>query len=274
MGYRDSLKPFLPPFARTAYHSLTTRRRHREELKQMTPSARRLYSLSQMKSYDSVRLHAETLQAIELTRSAARRIYGEQWNYYSDALRPEVTQSFEASIDELAREKEKIDYLEIGSCRGVSMSVIASILRLRSLLGSLTSLDPYFEDGYVEGEFGPYQEGIQVAVNKETRDSAFRLYSTLDLSVELREMTSLKGLKQFIPSGREFDLIYIDGSHEKLAPTLDFSLSYSVLRKGGIIMLDDHIWPDVARVKELCDGYGTKIHESWKVACYRFDGAI
>jgi hypothetical protein len=38
-----------------------------------------------------------------------------------------------------------VDYLEIGSCQGVSMGVIGSVLRSPGALGKLTSIDPYFD---------------------------------------------------------------------------------------------------------------------------------
>ena len=36
-------------------------------------------------------------------------------------------------------------------------------------------------------------------------------------------------------------------------------------------MLDDHHWPDVKTVKELCDRHLDKIYESWKVAAYKWE---
>lgn len=234
----------------------------------MPASARRVYELSN-KTYA-----AELSPSIESLREGllqeARKQYGQDWDYYSGALRPEIVEGFVKTIG--AAERTSIDYLEIGSCQGLSMSLIGSILRSLNRLGTLTSVDPYLSGGYEEGEFGPYASVVHVKVNKTTRDCATRLYERLGLNVDLREQLSVDGLRGLLAEGRRFDLIYIDGSHEQLWPAIDFGLSYALLREGGIIILDDHLWPDVEPIRELCDRYATVIQKTWKTASYRFDG--
>lgn len=39
----------------------------------------------------------------------------------------------------------------------------------------------------------------------------------------------------------------------------------------GIIILDDHYWPDVKILKELCDRHLSKVYESWKVVAYKYE---
>lgn len=194
-------------------------------------------------------------------RNAAEEIYGDKWNLVSDALRPEVIDCFNQSIRRLIQGFSSIDYLEIGSAQGLSMSFIGATLQKAKVLGSLISIDPYLEDGFIE-------EGNYVPINKETKTKANRLYSFLGLPVSIIEKTSSEGLLELLKADRQFNLIYIDGYHSRLVPTLDFGLSYHLLSGGGVIMIDDHVWPDVTGLKALCDRHCEKICESWKVACY------
>ena len=48
-----------------------------------------------------IELTTSTENKIKLVKKEASQIYGETWNYYSDALRDEVSKNFEDSIKEL-----------------------------------------------------------------------------------------------------------------------------------------------------------------------------
>ena len=248
---------------------LLTLYRRARLLRSLPPAARRLHMAS-LATYHA-RLSPPDDAVVESVRSAAIEIYGDNWNYYSDALRPEIANGFVQTIESLLPPERPIDYLEIGSCQGLSMALIGGLLRRRNVLGSLMSIDPYFESGYVEGEAGPYEHAVAVTVNKQTKTAAQRLYSQLGLTVEVLELTSTSGLRQLIRQSRTFDLIYIDGSHEGLLPATDFGLSNAVIRSGGVLVLDDHMWPDVQPIKQLCDRHATKVQETWKTASYRLN---
>jgi len=214
-------------------------------------------------------------ESIAVVNKHLEEIYTSQAeaNDYSDALRRDVVQTFEMSINELSRNFDKINYLEIGSNKGLSMSIIAIILKKHKILGKLVSIDPYFDEGYREGLSSPWGQERQINITKKTKEDALKLYQSLDIDVELMEMISREGMSQLALQGRKFHLIYIDGSHEGLNPTIDFGIANILLNTNGIIMLDDWYWPDVKGIKELCDkgssqGYG-KIQECWKVAAYR-----
>jgi predicted O-methyltransferase YrrM len=221
-------------------------------------------------SYEHVRLSDEDEESRRDAMTAAIEVYGESWNYYSDALRPEIAKGFVETIDSLSGSRH-ISYLEIGSCQGLSMSFIALLLRRRGMLRSLTSIDPYFESGYNEGALGPYKHDKHVPIGKTTKNCALNLYEKLDLEVELLETTSDDGLKRLLADGRSFDLIYIDGYHETLVPLVDFGLSLAALSRPGVIILDDYMWPDVAPIKALCDRHARRIQETWKTASYAFE---
>jgi predicted O-methyltransferase YrrM len=199
-------------------------------------------------------------------RNAAESIYGSQWNAFSDALRPEMVQCFNQTIEHLHRRFQRIDYLEIGSAQGVSMALIGSALSRIAASGQLVSVDPYYDDGYTE-------DGFQVSINRSSKESARSLYGSLNLSVNHIHKTSSDGLVELLKQDKRFHLIYIDGYHSGLTPTLDFGLSYHLLHNGGVIMIDDHVCRDILPLKMLLDRHCQKICECWKVACYEFTRA-
>ena len=81
---------------------------------------------------------------------AAKQVYGNEWNAFSDALQHVAVCCFERTIKSLSDEFERIDYLEIGPAQGISMSLIGFYLRELDRLGTLVSVDPYLDNGYVE----------------------------------------------------------------------------------------------------------------------------
>lgn len=263
---KEVLKHLAPAWLLDAYRRVWKRIHARRALQRIPAAARELYRRSALTIYPN-RLAPDDESARQEVMAAAREIYGEQWNYYSDALRPEIVEGFVATIDGLPLPRP-VSYLEIGSAQGLSMSLIALLLSRRGKLGELFSLDPYFESGYDEGELGPYAHKNRVTIGKKTRDQAQALYARLALDVTHIEKPSEDGLKESIAAGKTYDLIYIDGYHETLVPTVDFGLSYAVLARPGVIILDDHLWPDVAPLKALCDRHATRIQETWKTASY------
>lgn len=262
-------KRLAPAGVLRMYRSMWSRIHRRRALNAQPETARELYRRSALLSYEDVVLPPADEAIRQQVMAAAVEIYGANWNYYSDALRPEIALGFVQTVDHLGGDGPA-PYLEIGSCQGLSMSFIALLLRSRGRLGRLVSIDPYFEGGYNEGALGPYQQPKHVPIGKETRNHARELYERLGVPVELLEMTSDKGLASLLAAGERFRLIYIDGYHEKLVPTIDFGLSHALLEKPGVIILDDYMWPDVLPLKQLCDKHANRIQETWKTASYVF----
>ena len=162
--------------------------------------------------------------------------------------------------------------MEIGSANGASISLVATLLKRSRYNIRLVSVNtPYYEKGYEEGQRGPLESRFTIRIDKQTRDRALRLYTAMQINVELMEMDSTRGLVELIKRGSLFDMIYIDGFHEGLQPLIDFGLCRPLLKSGGIILLDDHLWPDVAPIKALCDAHGERIAASAKIAAYRLD---
>lgn len=74
---------------------------------------------------------------------------------------------------------------------------------------------------------------------------------------------------ELIGAKQRFDMIYIDGLHAGLTPTIDFALSMCLLAEDGILILDDWPWPDVIGLKNLCDRHMEKLAECPDIVAYR-----
>lgn len=247
------------------------------EAAKLTDHQRQFVQQKHKTDYSKIQLDPLCQSSMELVQQKAIEIYGEEWNYYSNALRREVTHGFHQCLKTLAADSKRFKFLEIGSCQGLSMGIIGTMAKQLFEQTMLVSVDPYFEEGYVEGEGSPMfnltgkTEGVFINVNKRTKTHALKLYESLELSVDLIEKISSQGLSDLIKADQRFNLIYIDGSHECLNPVTDFGLSLALIENGGIIILDDHFWRDVNPLKQLADLHCEKIYETWKIAAYRIN---
>ena len=112
---------------------------------------------------------------------------------------PESVYCFERTIRRLSEEFERIDYLEIGSAQGLSMSLIGFHLKQLDRLGTLVSIDPYLRNGYGEPNILPPRPvsfvgvaSTHVTIDKSSRQAAERLYGLLGLDVNIMETKSHK----------------------------------------------------------------------------------
>lgn len=148
-----------------------------------------------------------------------------------------------------------VNFLEIGSYEGVSLLTVAYILRSAGRLGEIVSVDPYYPDGYFETP--PGQQRLWKNSTSETMEGVLKLYANSNLSVELIRASSNEALPSLLAKGRKFDIIFVDGMHEGLAPLIDISLSLLLLRDNGILCLDDVTWRDVKPLADLCEKHMT-----------------
>jgi predicted O-methyltransferase YrrM len=129
------------------------------------------------------------------------------------------------------------EVLEIGSLEGRS-----ALFFLNYLPGAhVTCIDPF------------YAEGLEAAFDANVAPFGPRLAKVKDFSFPA--LTKLRRAK------RTFDVIYIDGLHEREAVLLDSILSWPMLREGGVCMWDDYVYgmdrAPADRAKEAIDGFLT-----------------
>ena len=164
-----------------------------------------------------------------------------------------------------------VDYLEIGSFEGVSLVVVGSILRAQDRLGHLVSIDPYFSDGYMLYAPPVGQPQRKYMSTPETMRGALNLYQQFELKVDLMHCTSTDGFRDLLCRGQLFDVIFVDGNHDGLWPFCDAAMALQLLRKNGLLCVDDTQWPDVAPVAAVLERYLRPVHRTGNQIAFSFD---
>lgn len=140
-------------------------------------------------------------------------------------------------------EKKLSSILEIGCHEGR-----ATCWMLENLLadhGIITCIDPFGNtplNAYTRDKL-PEQRIIQ-DIHRHNTDLAKLPTQT----VEVLPMMSYHGLAQLIVDRREFDLIYVDGSHCSDAVLADATMAFGLLKKEGYMIFDDYLWNESADV--------------------------
>ncbi|MBA4096685.1 MAG: hypothetical protein C0484_07950 [Rhodospirillum sp.] len=61
--------------------------------------------------------------------------------------------------------------------------------------------------------------------------------------VEKLKDTSARALAGLQAEDRRFDIVFVDGSHRSADVELDATLSWPMVREGGLVIFDDYEWP-------------------------------
>jgi predicted O-methyltransferase YrrM/SAM-dependent methyltransferase len=199
----------------------------------------------------------EGLQSNELYEELIQRMKP----YHGGAEHPDKFRFFHAAIQEIAIGGKPLDYLEIGSQNGVSMTMVAFLLTKFDALGSLTSVDPYLDEGYLQTP--PWsKETIKAPPGIASMKRARAVYGHMGMNVELIRDRSVPALAGFMSNQKGFDLILVDGNHEGLEPMIDTALAISAAKPGAVLMLDDIMWPDIAPIVQICGKHLSEFHQS------------
>lgn len=221
----------------------------------------------------------ETKNTALMIDKVAAEVIGDNHETYSGATAAEVASGFGVCIDHLANQK-RIDYLEIGSAKGKSMGFIGSYCQHKKIEFKGVSVDPYFEEAYIEGADQPdnylgARRAYVAPIDSRSRQEAMALWEKLSLDVEQIRKTSKDGLKELISQQKKFNLIYIDGLHDGITPVMDFLHGLQLISDQGIIILDDRHWANVHYLRKICDNTPNmkKIFENWKISAYAVSDA-
>lgn len=142
-----------------------------------------------------------------------------------------------------------IDALEYFNTKGIEQP---QILEIGTYVG--TSLIKIMEmipnsQGTVIDMWSDYVEYCQEAkvdiLNKMMENRTEEVFDQNITKAGLKDrVRAFKGssgnvLVHFLQTGKQFDLIYVDGSHTLLDSYLDIFLSWKLLKKNGILIIDD-----------------------------------
>lgn len=144
-----------------------------------------------------------------------------------------------------------VSYLEVGSFQGESIACMSTAFRGVASVARICSIDPYYEEGYFETS--PSRLTIRKNTSTATIELARSIYRACGIEVELRREDSFTGLTRMLHEGDRFDIIFIDGCHEKHFPMVDTSLALLLLNQESILCIDDTTWPDIRPVKMVLE---------------------
>lgn len=130
--------------------------------------------------------------------------------------------------------RRRADFLEIGSYEG--RSSVWTVENMVPDSGSLTCIDTW------QGSEEHSQEDM--AAVEARFDHNIEL---IGKQFPLREIwkikePSIKALGEMVSVGRQFDFIYIDGSHQAKDVMTDSCMAWPLLRSGGFLVWDDYLW--------------------------------
>jgi predicted O-methyltransferase YrrM len=129
---------------------------------------------------------------------------------------------------------EGIRYLEIGAYEGRNIAFMDWLLPGRL---AITAIDPWFDQVWNPEEA---YRGIEERFRRNIARTGVASLRTI------RGFSSYE-LPKLQEAGERFDLIYVDGSHTALDVMIDLCFCASLLRVGGMMILDDY-WHDISDI--------------------------
>lgn len=146
-------------------------------------------------------------------------------------------------------------YLEIGAFDGNCVAYVYTLLNGKV---SITVVDPFIS--YAEITDADYTEIFRTFSQNIRNVGA-------EHAVEVLKGSSFGELPKLIEAGRQFDIIYIDGSHATPDVMLDALLGWKLLTRHGLMIFDDYWYRRIDlgrgfRPKLAIDGFvGAMSHE-------------
>lgn len=116
--------------------------------------------------------------------------------------------------------------------------------------GTITCLDPWMGPDRQPFSFEPIAEHNTEVLDRFKANTAEIKKPTQTL--DMRVGRSFSSLAQLITEKRQYDFIYLDGNHTSHASLADATLSFGLLRVGGVLLFDDYLWDHEEDHLERC----------------------
>ena len=126
-----------------------------------------------------------------------------------------------------AEGRERIEYLEIGAYEGRNLAFMDWLLPRRL---DVTVIDPWFDEALNPEE---KYHAVEPRFQRNMGKLGFP-------SLKVTKGFSTYELPRMLEAGAAFDLIYVDGTHTALGVMIDLCFCASMLRIGGLMVLDDY----------------------------------
>jgi predicted O-methyltransferase YrrM len=159
--------------------------------------------------------------------------YANMYNWTNDL--PENSIGFFLDVIEYINQKKegKKKILEIGTFAGTSAIKLVELIQ-NAEITVIDMWENYNESGGVEGTVDKIQENnIELIFYKNIEKSGLKHLFTI------KKGNSFDVLLDLNKNNEKFDVIYVDGSHTLLDSYTDILLSFQLLKKGGVMMIDD-----------------------------------
>jgi predicted O-methyltransferase YrrM len=154
----------------------------------------------------------------------------------------------------------ELHVLEIGSFEGKSTIWFLDKI-LQHQKSTITCVDPWLDYSQNQDSLNSYEKKnnewkmIERGIKQNFLQNIIE--SGYSDKVLIRQGFSDKILPSLITEQKIYDIIFIDGNHTAPYVLMDAIMSWTLLRKGGIIIFDDYTWgldrPTTLRPKESVD---------------------
>ena len=186
--------------------------------------------------------------------------YANMYNWTNDLPENSIN-DFLSVIDYVNQKKEeKKKILEIGTFAGTSAIKLVELIKNADIT-VIDMWEDYNESGGVEGTVDKIKENHieKIFYNNIEKSGLQHLFT-------VKKGNSFDVLLDLNKNNSKFDVIYVDGSHTLLDSYTDILLSFELLEKGGVLIIDDVPFnkgdimnSPLEGVKYFVEKYGTRI---------------
>jgi predicted O-methyltransferase YrrM len=189
-------------------------------------------------------------------------------DWFSNAL-----VNFDYITNYLQKQKTVDSILEIGSHEG--RSTCWMLENMLSDTGTITCVDPFADRPVTAFSYDSIPEDR--SIEQRFRDNTAEVKKP-GQTLEVHANMSFPALAQLIVDQKQYDFIYVDGSHNADDALADAVMCFGLLRPGGVMLFDDYLWEDdqhyLGRCKQSIDAFVNMFYHRLKLGLVNYQLAI
>ena len=164
--------------------------------------------------------------------------------------------------------------LEIGSHEG--RSTCWMLENMLTDTGTITCIDPFADRPVTAFSYDTIPEDRSIEQRFRANTAEFK---KPDQTLEVHADLSFLALAELIVQKRQYDFIYVDGSHSADDVLADAVMCFGMLRPGGVMLFDDYLWEDgvqayLGRPKQSIDAFVNMFYHRLKLGLVNYQLAI